>query len=98
MTDFSHEETREVDWILGACILVRREAIDKAGLLDEDLFLYFGDVAWAKKFKEAGYKVYYFADTNIVHYHKRESASSGIFSRIFWIHISDWLKYLKKYS
>ncbi|MEI6288092.1 MAG: glycosyltransferase family 2 protein [bacterium] len=98
MTDFNHETTREVDWILGACEMVRRSAIDKVGLMDEYLFLYFGDVAWCKKFHDNGYGVYYFAGADIVHYHKRESAESGLFSRIFWIHIFDWLKYLKKYS
>ncbi len=98
MTDFNHQETKAVDWILGACIMVRRSVIDKVGLMDEDLFLYFGDVAWCKKFWKADYKVYYYADTNIVHYHKRESASSGIFSKIFWIHAIDWLRYLKKYG
>ncbi len=98
MTDFSHNETRAVDWILGACMMVRRSAVDKVGLLDEDLFLYFGDVAWCRKFWQAGYKVYYLADTNVVHYHKRESAQSGIFSKIFWIHIVDWLRYLRKYN
>src|SRR3989344_5560110 len=98
MKDFNHALTRPVDWILGACAMVRRSAIDKVGLMDEDLFLYFGDVAWCKKFWQAGYKVYYFVEANIVHYHKRESAQVGIFSLVFWIHIIDWLKYLKKYS
>ena len=98
MTDFDHAATRPVDWILGACELVRRRAIDEVGLMDEDLFLYFGDVAWCKKFWQAGHGVYYLAEAEIIHYHKRESAESGVLSKIFWIHISDWLKYLKKYS
>ncbi|MFA5029429.1 MAG: glycosyltransferase family 2 protein [Patescibacteria group bacterium] len=98
MTDFSHQETRPVNWILGACVMVRRSAVEKVGLMDEDLFLYFGDVAWCQKLWQAGYQVYYFIDANIVHYHKRESAQSGIWSKIFWIHIFDWFKYLKKYS
>lgn len=98
MVDFSHNETRAVDWILGACIMVRREAINKVGPMDEYLFLYFGDVAWCKKFQQSGYKVYYFADADIIHYHKRESAQSGLWSKIFWIHIIDWIKYLKKYQ
>ena len=98
MKDFDHLSTRPVDWILGACVMVRRSVIDEVGLMDEDLFLYFGDIAWCRKFWQAGYKVYYFAAANIVHYHKRESAQSGIFSLVFWIHIIDWLKYLKKYS
>jgi len=98
MTDFDHGQTRTVDWILGACIMVRRTVLDKIGLMDEDLFLYFGDIAWCKKSWQAGYKVYYFVDANIIHYHKRESAQSGIWSKIFWLHIFDWFKYLKKYS
>ncbi|MFA6918734.1 MAG: glycosyltransferase family 2 protein [Patescibacteria group bacterium] len=98
MMDFNHNEVRQVDWILGACEMVRRSAMDKVGYMDEYLFLYFGDVAWCKKFHDAGYKIAYFPEGNIIHYHKRESAQSGIFSKIFWIHISDWIKYLKKYS
>jgi len=97
MEDFDHQDTKPVDWILGACEMVRRGAIDKVGGLDEELFMYFGDVAWCKKFWQAGLPVYYFADCDIIHYHKRESAGSGIFSKIFWIHIIDWFKYLRKY-
>lgn len=97
MEDFDHNSTRTVDWILGACEMVRREAIEQVGGMDEDLFLYFGDVAWCKKFWLAGRPVYYFADCEIIHYHKRESAESGIRSKVFWIHIIDWIKYLLKY-
>ncbi|MEI6627060.1 MAG: glycosyltransferase family 2 protein [bacterium] len=97
MHDFSHQEIRQVDWILGACYMIRRDRLIKVGLMDEKLFLYFGDVALAKQFWDCGWKVMYFADTNIVHYHKRESATSGIFSKIFWIHIFDWFKYLYYY-
>ncbi len=97
MTDFDHNRNKEVDWILGACILVRQSAIDRVGLLDEDLFMYFGDIAWCYKFWQSGYKVFYLSGSDVVHYHKRESAQSGIISKVFWIHILDWIKYLKKY-
>lgn len=97
MEDFDHNSTKPVDWILGACELVRRSAIDKVGGMDESLFLYFGDVAWCKRFWLAGLPVYYLADCDIIHYYKRESAESGITSRVFWIHIIDWIRYLIKY-
>lgn len=97
MEDFDHQTTKPVDWILGACELVRRSAINKVGGMDESLFLYFGDVAWCKKFWSAGMPVYYLADCDIIHYHKRESAESGLLSKVFWIHIMDWIKYLFKY-
>jgi GT2 family glycosyltransferase len=98
MKDFNHDVTRPVDWILGACVMVRRSAIDKVGDMDEELFLYFGDVAWCRQFWQSGYKVYYFVEADIVHYHKRESANNGLLSKIFWIHIIDWLRYLRKYK
>lgn len=98
MADFDHASTKEVDWILGACEMVRQSAIEKAGYMDENLFMYFGDVAWCKEFWQAGYKVVYYPGAEIIHYHKRESATSGIFSRVFWIHIIDWFKFLHDYS
>jgi len=97
MEDFDHQSTKPVDWILGSCEMVRRSAIDEVGGMDESLFMYFGDVAWCKKFWLAGMPVYYLADCDIIHYHKRESAESGVLSRIFWIHIIDWIRYLLKY-
>jgi len=97
MSDFDHQSTRTVDWILGACEMVRRSAIEQVGGMDEYLYLYFGDVAWCKQFWRAKMPIYYLAEGEIIHYHKRESAESGIFSRVFWIHIIDWGKYLMKY-
>lgn len=95
MDDFDHNSSIPVDWILGACELVRRSAIDKVGLLDEYLFLYFGDVAWCRQFWANDMPVYYFAGADMIHYHRRES--NDFFSRTFWIHIKDWIKYLIKY-
>ncbi len=95
MDDFDHNSSIPVDWILGACELVRRSAIDKVGPLDEYLFLYFGDVAWCRQFWANDMPVYYFAGADMIHYHRRES--NDFFSRTFWIHIKDWIKYLIKY-
>lgn len=95
MEDFDHRSSIPVDWILGACQIVRRSAIERVGLLDEFLFLYFGDVAWCQQFWQQGMPVYYFAGADMIHYHRRES--NDFFSKTFWIHISDWIKYLLKY-
>lgn len=95
MDDFDHNSSIPVDWILGACEIVRRSAIDKVGPLDEYLFLYFGDVAWCRQFWDNNMPVYYFAGADMIHYHRRES--NDFFSKTFWIHIKDWIKYLIKY-
>lgn len=101
MLDWDHEETRTVDWILGACMIARKDAVEKVGPMDERFFLYFEDVDWCRRFWQAGYEVYYIAEVELVHYHRRESAENpglkGVFSYPTRIHIASWLKYFAKY-
>lgn len=101
MLDWDHKENRPVDWVLGACMLVRRKAIEEVGLLDERFFLYLEDVDWCRRFWEKGWQVYYLADTEMVHYHQRLSALNpglrGIFSYATRIHIKSAIKYFLKY-
>lgn len=51
---------REVNAVSGACLMVRREAMDQAGLLDENFFLYNEEVDWCHRIKKTGWKVYYY--------------------------------------
>lgn len=101
MKDWNHAKTQKVDWVLGAVMLIRRSALDKVGLQDEDYFLYFEDVDWCKRFWDAGYEVWYDANSYFVHYHKRESAESpglqGVFQPLTKVHIKSWLTYFKKH-
>src|SRR5688500_20389299 len=52
---------------MGACLLVRREAIDQVGLLDEEFFLFSEETDWAYRFREAGWKVLFFPGAECVH-------------------------------
>lgn len=101
MSDWRHNETKDVDWIFGACMMARKNAIAEVGMLDENLFLYFGDTDWARRFWKWGWKVYYVVDAKVVHLHRRESADvdlwQALFSPIARIHIKDWIKYLRKW-
>ncbi|MDE0610489.1 MAG: glycosyltransferase family 2 protein [Anaerolineaceae bacterium] len=63
----------EVDAVVGACMIVRREAIAQAGLLDEDFFMYGEDLDWAWRIKAAGWKVYY--QPQVVVQHVKRAAS-----------------------
>ena len=56
----------DVDWVVGACWLVRREALD-AGPLDESLFMYGEDVAWCWALHQAGWRVRYEPSALVVH-------------------------------
>ena len=65
--DWATERTQPVDWISGACMLVRRTATEQVGLLDEGFFMYFEDDDWCLRMRRAGWKVYYHPAEAIVH-------------------------------
>jgi len=56
----------EVDWIVGAFILVRKNILDKAGLLDEDFFMYAEEIEWCARLRKQG-KLYLFNEPRVVH-------------------------------
>ena len=53
--DWTTDTVQQVDWVSGACLMVRREAIDRAGLLDESIFMYFEDNDWCLRIRQAGW-------------------------------------------
>lgn len=65
----------EVDWINGAFLMVRQEAIRKAGMLDEDFFLYAEEAEWCSRLKKTG-KLCIFGDEHVVHL-QGESATTA---------------------
>jgi GT2 family glycosyltransferase/lipopolysaccharide/colanic/teichoic acid biosynthesis glycosyltransferase len=97
MLDFDHDATREVDWVLGAAMFVRREAVDNVGMMDERFFLYFEDVDWCYRMKQRGLKVYYLADAVIEHGYKRESAQA-VLNRSFAAHLVSLFRYYEKWN
>jgi len=50
-------EARDVDWVVGACMLLRSEAVRHVGLFDERFFLYYEEVDWCKRARVAGWKI-----------------------------------------
>ncbi len=74
MMDWDHNSDREVDWVTGACMMVRREAYEAVGGMDERFFLYFEDVDWCYRMKKHGYKVCYAHRSEMKHHYRRESA------------------------
>lgn len=64
---WDHNSIKEVDHVTGACMMIKKEAIDKVGLLDEAFFLYNEEVEWSLRFKSAGYKSVFVPDSSIIH-------------------------------
>jgi len=101
MKDFDHRSTRDVDWLMGACLLVRAKAVREVGGMDERFFLYFEDVDWCRRFWEAGWRITYVPAAQFSHYHQRSSEQRGVW-RLFtnWIlreHIKSAFKYFWKH-
>jgi N-acetylglucosaminyl-diphospho-decaprenol L-rhamnosyltransferase len=61
------DEPFEIDWVSGACMLVSRQAIEVAGLLDEGFFMYWEDADWCRRFKNAGFRVFCVPAARVVH-------------------------------
>jgi GT2 family glycosyltransferase len=70
------DQTMEVDSVVGAFMLVRREAIEKVGLLDEDFFMYGEDLDWAYRMVQVGWKTYYHPAVTVRHVKRAASRHS----------------------
>jgi N-acetylglucosaminyl-diphospho-decaprenol L-rhamnosyltransferase len=62
-----HAATQEVDWVVGAALLVRSEAVREVGLVDDDFFLFSEEVDWCYRFRRAGWKVLYYPGARVTH-------------------------------
>ena len=89
---FDHDEVREVEFVMGACMLVRRTAVDEVGGLDEDFFLFSEETDWCYRFRQAGWKVLFYPGAECVHV---GGASHG--GRMFRENVRGHLRFLAKH-
>jgi N-acetylglucosaminyl-diphospho-decaprenol L-rhamnosyltransferase len=89
---FEHDEEREVEVVMGACMLLRRDAIDKVGPADEDFFLFSEETDWCFRFREAGWRVVFFPGAECVHV---RGASHG--GRLLRENLRGHLRFLAKH-
>ena len=68
MTDFLSDRVMDVNVLTGWFWMVRREALDHVGLLDERFFMYGEDIDWSKRFHGAGWRVVFYPEAEAVHY------------------------------
>ncbi len=92
-----------VDWLMGSALFARREAIEKIGYFDKRFFMYLEDTDWCRRFWKAGYKVVYFPQARMYHYHIQASKKKGgifdlFFSKYTRIHLSSAIKYFLKWG
>jgi N-acetylglucosaminyl-diphospho-decaprenol L-rhamnosyltransferase len=96
MVSVPHDHEMRVDWMLGACILVRRGAIEGPKLLDEGFPLYCEDIDLCFRLKKRGWKTYYVPTATVVHHHLAKS-DSKLFCRASLLHAKSMLHFLRKH-
>lgn len=97
--DSNYTEPHPVDWVSGLCMLVRRKAIEKVGLMDERYFIYVEDMDWCRRFWQAGYEVWYWPHWIVQHDARRASVRSfSLTNKMMWIHIISLIKYTLKWK
>jgi N-acetylglucosaminyl-diphospho-decaprenol L-rhamnosyltransferase len=72
----------EVDWVTGACLLTRREALAQIGLLDDGYFMYSEELDWCRRAKAAGWKVIYYPTAQVIHHSGQSSEQVKAFQVI----------------
>lgn len=96
MSHLDPDEEYPIDCLVGAFMMVRREAVEQVGLLDEEFFMYGEDIDWCYRIKQAGWINYYYPRTHIIHY-KGASSRKKPFKIIYEFHRAMILFYRKHY-
>lgn len=88
------KEYQLVDWVIGAAMFVRKNALQDVGLLDTNFFLYIEDQDWCFQMWKQNWKVAYFTKAKLIHDHQRSSARK-ISKKTLW-HVQSILYFLRK--
>jgi N-acetylglucosaminyl-diphospho-decaprenol L-rhamnosyltransferase len=85
MAEWDHSSIRAVDYVIGACQVIRREALMTVGLLDEKIFYGPEDVDFCLRLRQAGWQVIYNPEAVVIHKERRVARS--LFSGLSWKHL-----------
>jgi N-acetylglucosaminyl-diphospho-decaprenol L-rhamnosyltransferase len=89
MDDWDHAKAREVDWVSGACFLIRRSAWDAVGGFDRSYFMYMEDVDLCWRLEKAGWSVAYEPAAEVTHA-QGVSTDRNPYRMLFAHHVSMW--------
>ncbi|MFZ5519252.1 MAG: glycosyltransferase family 2 protein [Candidatus Zhuqueibacterota bacterium] len=78
MYSFDYNQILPVEVLSGCFLVVRNEVIKKVGLLDENFFIYGEDVDWCKRISDAGWEIFFYGDTQVIHYAGSSSSKKKI--------------------
>jgi len=93
-----YEHSHDVEWLTGACLLVRRRMLDEIGLLDERFFFNYEDVDLCKRAHDRGWRCVYTPDASVIHHRAMSSVNHEIRERIFIEKRRSQLLYYRKHG
>lgn len=96
MADWDRSDIRVVDYVIGAFQMIRREALNEVGLLDENIFYGPEDIDFCLRMHQKGWKVYFYPYTSVIHYEQRVTKKK-FFSKLTWLHIKGILYFYVKH-
>lgn len=101
LTDWDYNSVREIDWASGAALMVRRSVIDQVGLLDDkNFFIYWEDTDCCKRIHDAGWKICFIPDAEIIHLTGQGGGKRNLFLAnymIYQMHKSAYNYFRKHY-
>jgi GT2 family glycosyltransferase len=95
LADIGPEQPQRVDWVVGAAMLIRREAWAQVGPIDPDFFMYFEETDWCRRCAEAGWEIHYLPAAWVVHF-EGKSSEQVVAARTLRFQRSK-LRYTRKY-
>ncbi|MBN1877077.1 MAG: glycosyltransferase family 2 protein [Anaerolineae bacterium] len=86
---------QQVDWVMGAALLVRRQVVEQVGKLDEAYFMYSEELDWCRRIKAAGWHIVYLPTAQVIHYEGKSSEQVVTARHIYFQ--SSKVTYARKY-
>jgi GT2 family glycosyltransferase len=96
MAQWPLDEARQVDCLLGACILLRREVLEQVGLMDEKYFMYSEETDLCYRIQRAGWQIWWVPQALVVHFGGQSTAQAAgpMFLQLYW----GKLRFFRKHS
>jgi N-acetylglucosaminyl-diphospho-decaprenol L-rhamnosyltransferase len=93
--DFDHDDAREVEWLMGAAMLVRRAAVEEVGGVDEGFFMFNEESDWMYRFARAGWRVWFVPEAEVVHV--GGGSTKREWGRMFTTQVQSHVRYVRKH-
>lgn len=97
-----YTKVQTVDWIIGAFMIIKRDALKKVGCLDENYFLYLEDMDWCKRFWDNGFQVVYYPHFSVIYKGDRKSTNGlkngKLMNKYTFYHLRSYTHFLRKHG